>query len=78
MKKLLLLVMLAFMLGVGADAQDEKSKAKKTSTMPQKVHNAVSKNNKYKGYKTKRKRNGVTKKHKVDLKNGEVKDKTKK
>ncbi len=78
MKKLLFLVMLALMLGVGADAQDDKSKAKKTSTMPQKVHNAVSKNNKYKGYKTKRKRHGVTKKHKVDLKDGEVKDKTKK
>ncbi len=75
MKKLLFLVMFAFTLGIGVDAQD-KDKVKKTSTIPQKVHNTVSKNNKYKGYKTKRKRHGVTKKRKVNYKDGEVKTKT--
>lgn len=67
--------MLTFALSIGITAQDDKDKVKKTSTIPQKVHNSVSKNNKYKGYKTKRKRNGVTKKHKVNLQTGEVKNK---
>lgn len=69
--------MFALTLGTIVNAQDEKDKLKKTSTIPQKAHNAVSKHNKYKGYKTKHKRNGVTKKHKVNLKKGEVKNKTK-
>jgi hypothetical protein len=68
--------MLTFAISIGINAQDDKDKVKKTSTIPQKVHNTVSKNKKYKGYKTKRKKNGVTKKHKVNLKTGEVKDKT--
>jgi hypothetical protein len=76
MKKLWLLVMLTFALSIGITAQDDKEKLKKTSTMPQKVHNAVSKNNKYKGYKKKRKHHGVTKKRKVNLKDNEVKEKT--
>ena len=75
MKKLLFLVMLAFSISIGVNAQD-KEKIKKTSTPPQKIHNAVSKHNKYKGYKVKRKHHGVTKKHKVNLQNGEVKNKT--
>ena len=76
MKKLWLLVMLTFALSIGISAQDDKDKLKKTSTIPQKVHNTVSKNKKYKGYKSKKKRHGVTKKHKVNLKAGTVKDKT--
>lgn len=76
MKKLLFLLMTAFAFSIGTNAQDDKSKIKKTSTIPQKVHNTVSKDKKYKGYKTKRKHNGVTKKKKVNLKDGEVKTKT--
>ena len=68
--------MLAFTVSISVNAQDEKDKVKKTSTIPQKVHNAVSKNNKYKGYKNKKKKNGITRKRKVNLKDGEVKNKT--
>jgi hypothetical protein len=75
MKRLWLLTLLAFMLGTGF-AQDDKDKLKKTSTPTQKVHNAVSKHNKYKGYKKKHKHHGVTHKRKVDYKSGEVKTKT--
>lgn len=75
MKKLLLtLLVMAFGLLVIAQ---EKDKVKKTSTPIQKVHNTFSKHKKYKGYKVKHKHHGVTKKHKVDYKEGEVKDKTK-
>ncbi len=69
--------MLTFSIGIVSNAQDNKDKVKKTSTVPQKVHNTFSKHKKYKGYKSKHKHNGVTKKHKVDLKEGEVKDKVK-
>lgn len=55
----------------------EKDKVKKTSSVPQKVHNTFSKHKKHKGYKVKHKHNGVTKKHKVDYKDGDVKNKTK-
>ncbi len=75
MKKLLL-SFLVMSLGFLAIAQ-EKDKVKKTSTPTQKVHNTFSKHKKYKGYKVKHKHHGVTKKHKVDYKEGEVKDKTK-
>lgn len=68
--------MLTFAIGIGVKAQDEKDKVKKTSTIPQKVHNTFSKHKKYKGYKVKHKHNGVTKKRKVDYKDGEVKTKT--
>ncbi len=76
MKKLLFLVMLAFTISISVNAQDAKDKVKKTETIPQKVHNTVSRHKKHKGYKTKHKHHGVTKKHKVDMKNGEVKNKT--
>ncbi|HUS02884.1 MAG TPA: hypothetical protein VMY77_14200 [Chitinophagaceae bacterium] len=75
MKKLLILL-IVMMLGIFAIAQ-EKDKVKKTSTVPQKVHNTLSKHKKYKGYKTKHKHSGVTKKHKVNYKDGDVKNKTK-
>lgn len=77
MKKLLFLLMLAFTVSITVNAQDEKDKIKKTSTIPQKVHNTVSKNKKYKGYKVKHKHNNTTRKHKVDYKDGAVKNKTK-
>jgi len=76
MKKVLFLMMFSFVIGIAAKAQDDKDKIKKTSTPTQKVHNAVSHHKKYKGYKTKHKHGDVTKKHKVDMKEGEVKDKT--
>jgi len=77
MKKLLFLLMFAFTLGITVHAQDDKDKVKKTSTIPQKAHNVVSKHKKYKGYKTKHKHGSTTRKHKVDYKNDEVKNKTK-
>ena len=76
MKKLLFLLMLTFSIGIVAHAQDDKDKVKKTSTVPQKVHNTFSKHKKHNGYMVKHKHNGVTHKHKVDTKEGEVKDKT--
>ena len=75
MKKALFLLMIAFSVGMVAKAQDDKDKTKNTSTPVQKVHNTVSKHKHYKGYKTKHKHNGHTGKHKVDKKEGEVKDK---
>ena len=76
MKKLLFLVMLTLTIGFVAKAQDDKDKMKKTSTPIQKVHNTVSHHKKYKGYKMKHEHNGTMSKHKVDMKDGEVKDKT--
>ena len=70
--------MFAFTVSFAVNAQDDKDKLKKTSSIPQKVHNTVSKHKKHKGYKAKHKHNGVTKKHKVNYKDGEVKDKTNK
>jgi hypothetical protein len=75
MKKFLFVALFA-MIGTIATAQEIKDKVKKTSTMGQKIHNTVSKHKHYKGYKTKHKHNGVTNKHKVDLKTGEIKNKT--
>jgi hypothetical protein len=76
MKKLLLILMLTLSVSIAANAQDNKDKVKETSTVPQKVHNTFSKHKHHKGYKVKHKHNGVTHKHKVDRKEGEVKDKT--
>jgi len=78
MKKLLFLVMLTFSIGIVTHAQDNKDKVRKTSTVPQKVHNTFSKHKKHSGYRTKQKHNGVTHKHIVNTKEGEVRDKTKK
>ncbi len=77
MKKLLMLLMFTLTIGIVANAQDSKDKVKKTSTVPQKVHNTFSKRKKHNGYKTKHMHHGVNKKHKVDTKEGEVKDKVK-
>ena len=74
--KRLLSLLLIMSLGFFVSAQ-EKDKVKNTSSIPQKVHNTFSKHKKYKGYKMKHKHHGVTKKHKVDYKDGDVKDKTK-
>ncbi len=72
-----MLLMLIFSIGTIASAQENKDKVKKTSTVPQKVHNTFSKHKKHKGYKSKHKHNGVTRKHKVDMKAGEEKTKVK-
>ena len=70
--------MLTISIGFIAHAQDGKDKIKSTSTVPQKIHNTFSKHKHHKGYKVKHKHHGVTKKHKVNNKDGEVKDKTRK
>lgn len=74
MKKLWFFLLFLLAFNIGVNAQD-KDKLKKTSTIPQKAHNALSKHKKHKGYKVKHKRSGVTKKHKVDYKTGDVKNK---
>ncbi|MEP6595346.1 MAG: hypothetical protein ABJA71_05335 [Ginsengibacter sp.] len=76
MKKLLFLLMLAFSISLASNAQDDKDKVKKTSTVPQKVHNTFSKHKHYNGYKAKHEHNGRTHKHKVNVKKGESKTKT--
>lgn len=76
MKKILFLLMFAFSIVTMVNAQD-KDKLKKTSTIPQKVHNTFSKHKKHKGYKIKHKHNAHKSKHKVDYKDGEVKNKHK-
>lgn len=70
--------MLIFTMSVASYAQEVKEKVKKTSTVPQKVHNTFSKDKHHKGYKSKHKRKGRTQKHKVDLRNGAEKNKTEK
>jgi hypothetical protein len=58
MKKILLMVILFGGIAAGASAQEgtlKKEKVKKTSTIPQKVHNTFSKHKKYSGTKAKRK-----------------------
>jgi len=75
MKRILLLVITILIVVFGASAQG-KDKIKKSSSIPQKVHNTFSRHKKYKGYKIKHKHHGVTRKHKVDYKDGDVKNKT--
>lgn len=54
MKKLLMIAMLIAGVGFTASAQQvHKAKVKKTSTIPQKIHNTFSKHKKYSGTKTK-------------------------
>ena len=59
MKKLLIALVMFFAVGSTAFAQEKtkevRHKVKKTSTVPQKVHNTFSKHKKYKGYKVKHK-----------------------
>jgi hypothetical protein len=76
MKKLICIALFSLSLGLASHAQDDKDKVKKTSTVPQKVHNTVSRHKKYKGYKTKHKHGDMERKKKVDLRNGEVKQKS--
>lgn len=63
MKKILFLLILALSIGTVSFAQTE-TKYKKTSTLPQKVHNTFSKHKHYNGYKTKHEAKGHKTKHK--------------
>lgn len=78
MKKLFLLLLLVMSFGITTKAQDDKHKVKKTSTAGQKVHNTFSKHKKHNGYKVKSEHHGIKRKHKVNTKKGEVKDKVEK
>ena len=78
MKKLLLFVALVFSIGLASQAQDSKTKVKKTSTAGQKVHNTFSKHKHHNGYKVKKEKDGVEHKTKVNTTTGEVKTKTEK
>ncbi len=77
MKKIFFLLLIVITAGISAKAQDDKDKVKKTSTLPQKVHNTFSRHKKYSGYKTKHEHNGKLRKHKVNYKKGKVINKTK-
>ena len=71
MKRIIILLILGLTIGTVSFAQTSETKVKKTSTIPQKVHNTFSKHKKYNGYKTKHKHNGHKTKHihtnKVDV-----------
>lgn len=75
MKKLLFLLLLIVTVGYSVKAQDSKDKVKKTSTIGQKIHNTFSRHKRHSGYKSKHTHHGVTHKHKVNRKTGEVKNK---
>ncbi len=56
MKKIAVVLMMVCLLGTAAIAQTvtkKVDKTKRTSTLPQKVHNTFSKHKHYNGYKTK-------------------------
>jgi hypothetical protein len=56
MKKILFFLMICFAVSTVSLAQDDnKDKTKKTSTIPQKAHNTVSKHKHYSGTRTKHK-----------------------
>ncbi|MDB5012239.1 MAG: hypothetical protein JWQ25_441, partial [Daejeonella sp.] len=77
MKKLIFLIAFVFTMSSVVIAQDSKDKVKPTSTIPQKVHNTVSKHKKSNGYKTKKEHGGIIKKRKVNTQTGKVIKKTK-
>lgn len=64
MKKLIFLLMLSLSIGTATFAQKVEEKVKKTSTVPQKVHNIFSKHKRYNGYKTKHMKGDHKRKHK--------------
>ena len=63
MKKIILMLMLSFGFIAASTAQTTETKVKKTSTIPQKIHNTFSKHKRYSGYKSKKQVNGVKVKH---------------
>lgn len=72
MKKILLVLIIFTAFLGNVIAQENTHKVKKTSTLPQKVHNALSRHKHYSGYKSKRERHGIKRKHKVNYKKGRV------
>lgn len=77
MKKLIVLLAFVFSISALVNAQDSKDKVKPTSSIPQKVHNVVSKHKRYNGYKVKREHGGIIRKRKVNTQTGKVIKKTK-
>lgn len=75
MYKLLMFFALCMSLTYNSTAQENKNKVKQTSTVPQKVHNIFSRHKEHSGYKSKREKNGIRRKHKVNYKNGTIKNK---
>ena len=73
MKKLLALLLIVFSVSTVTFAQDSKDKTKKTSTLPQKVHNTFSKHKEHNGHKSKHVHNG----HKTTHKHTDKVNKTK-
>ncbi len=74
MKKIFaLIVVIILSFGVGI-AQENTHKIKKTSTIPQKVHNVFSRHKKYSGYKSKREKHGIKRKHKDNYRTGRVRN----
>ena len=78
MRKLVLLALLSMTICFTTVAQDTEKKIKKTSSVPQKIHNTFSRHKRHNGYKVTTERNGVERKHKVNTHTGEVKDKKEK
>ena len=72
MKKLLFIIFILFTSLGNLFAQENTHKVKKTSTIPQKVHNVFSSHKHYSGYKSKRERHGIKRKHKVNYRKGKV------
>ncbi len=72
MKKILILLFLLTAFLGGVIAQENTHKVKKTSTLPQKVHNVFSHKKHYTGYKSKREKHGIKRKHKVNYRKGKV------
>ncbi|HXS36589.1 MAG TPA: hypothetical protein VN721_07805 [Flavipsychrobacter sp.] len=67
MKKILLLLMMIGLPGFMVLAQERvknETKVRKTSTIPEKVHNTVSKHKHYNGYKVKHKKEVEKMRHK--------------
>ena len=74
-KKAIAVVIVLVSLFVTGYSQESTHKVKKTSTIPQKVHNVFSRHKEYSGYKSKRERHGIKRKHKVNYRTGAVRNK---
>ena len=72
MKRLFIILIVLIAFWGSTYAQENTHKVKNTSTIPQKVHNVFSRHKHYSGYKSKRERHGIKRKHKVNYKKGKV------
>lgn len=75
MKKIATLLIICLSFFVTSYAQENTHKVKKTSTIPQKIHNVFSRHKKHSGYKSKSEKHGIKRKHKVNYKTGSVRNK---